>query len=331
MLAYGFAALCVAVAILLHAGLGLIREDNQHFATYYPAVLFAALVGGTGAGIFAALLSGMIAWWAFMVPHFALLLRTPGQIESALIYLLASLLIVWGADRYRRITKHLEDEEKFRELAVEELAHRLKNKIATIQSIISYQLRDNPQIRDAIISRLMALTATDDLILAAQGQGALLRDILSTELGPYEASRIAIDGPVILLPPKLAMMMAMSVHELATNAAKHGALSSATGQVSICWSFSEASLNVEWRERGGPTVAAPIHRGFGSQLLARALDQFGGSVETIFEPTGLLCKMSVTVLEETQKITHGTTPTEFRYLSVNTGDGAIAVKLPPRH
>jgi two-component sensor histidine kinase len=127
------------------------------------------------------------------------------------------------------------------------------------------------------------------------------------------------------------MMMAMSVHELATNAAKHGALSSATGQVSICWSFSEASLNVEWRERGGPTVAAPIHRGFGSQLLARALDQFGGSVETIFEPTGLLCKMSVTVLEETQKITHGTTPTEFRYLSVNTGDGAIAVKLPPRH
>ena len=176
--AYAFATLCVAVASFLHWGLGLISEDNQHFTTYYPAVLFAALVGGAGPGTFAAFLSGIIAWWAFMLPHFVFLPCTPEQVVSLLIYLFASVLIVWGANHYRRLTKRLEDEEKFRKLTVEELAHRLKNKIATIQAIISLKLRDNPQTKDDIIGCLIALSATDDLIITAQGQGARLRDIL---------------------------------------------------------------------------------------------------------------------------------------------------------
>ena len=122
-----------------------------------------------------------------------------------LAYLLSSTLIIWGADHYRRVRKRLEDEEKFRKLAVEELAHRLKNKLATIQSIISFQLRDEPQVRDTILRRLSALSATDDLIMAAQGQGAHILNVLSTELRPYGASRISIEGPDCLLSPKLAL------------------------------------------------------------------------------------------------------------------------------
>ena len=170
--AYAFATLCVAVASLLHWGIGFISEDSQHFTTYYPAVLIAALVGGAGAGTYAAILGGIIAWWAFMPPHVAFLSLTFGQVVSLLIYFLASLFIVWAANHYRELTKRLEDEEKFRKMTVEELAHRLKNKIATIQSIISLQLRDSPQTRDAIIGRLIALSATDDLIMETQGQGA---------------------------------------------------------------------------------------------------------------------------------------------------------------
>ena len=296
--AYAFATLCVAVASLLHWGLGLITEDHQHFTTYYPAVLFAALLGGAGAGVYAAVLSGIIAWWAFMVPHFAFLLRTTEEVISLLIYLFASLLIVWAADHYRRLTKRLEDEEKFRKLAVEELAHRLKNKIATIQSIISFKLRDNPQARDAIIGCLTALSGTDDLILATQGQGARLRDILSAELGPYETSRIAIEGPIVFLSPKLAMTMALLVHELATNSAKYGSLSVATGKVAICWSLCDTRLGLEWRESGGPIITTPTKRGFGTRLLSLALDQFGGAVETTFEPTGLICKLIVVLPEK---------------------------------
>jgi two-component sensor histidine kinase len=102
-----------------------------------------------------------------MPPH----IPTFGQTVSLPIYLFASLFIVWAANHYRELTKRLEDEEKFRKMTVDELAHRLKNKIATIQSIIRLQLRESRQTRDAIIGRLVALSATDDLIMETQGQG----------------------------------------------------------------------------------------------------------------------------------------------------------------
>ena len=247
--------------------------------------------------MYAAVLSGLIAWWAFMAPPFTFLVRTFGQVGSEVVYFFACLLIVWAADHYRNLVKRLEDEEKFRKLTIEELAHRFKNKIATIQAIIHFQLRDSPQTRNAIDGRLVALSATDDLILETQGQGARLREILATELDPYEATRIAVEGPVVLLPPKLAMTMALLFHELATNAAKYGALSSSNGQVAISWTLSDGRLNLEWRESGGPLVNTPAQNGFGMRLLSQALDQFGGTVETIFEPTGLICKLSATLPE----------------------------------
>ncbi len=215
-----------------------------------------------------------------------------------LAFLLASALIVWGADHYRRLKKRLEGEEKFRKLAVEELAHRLKNKIATIQSIVSFQLRDNPQSREAIVRRLMALSATDDLILATQGQGAAIRDIFSAELGPHDVSRVSMARPDVFLRPKLALTMALLVHELATNAAKHGALSWEAGQVGIRWSLSDERLSLEWRDRDGPIVATPRSHGFGMRLLSRALDQFGGAVETTFKPTGFICRMNVALPDD---------------------------------
>jgi two-component sensor histidine kinase len=98
------------------------------------------------------------------------------------------------------------------------------------------------------------------------------------------------------------LTMALIIHELATNTAKYGALSVPVGQLSVCWSLSDAHLNIEWRESGGPIVAAPTHRGFGMRLLSRALDQFNGTVETSFASTGLVCKMSVTLPEATLNI-----------------------------
>jgi two-component sensor histidine kinase len=305
--AYAFAILCVAIATLIRWALGLISQEVSPLPTYYPAVLFAALVGGMGAGTIATVVGGIFGWWAFMPPAFTFFPLTFGQQISLLTYLLSCLLIVWGADHYRKLTKRLEDEEKFRTLTVEELAHRLKNKLATIQSIVSYQLRDNPQIRDNIVARLAALSATDDLILATQGRGAGIRDILVFELGPYEASRVSTKGPDIFLPPKLALTMALLFHELATNAAKYGALSCQAGRLSICWSLSDATLDLEWQESGGPSVIRTAHRGFGMRLMSRALDQFDGAVETTFETTGLKCKMRLILSEDAPSIVPSTT------------------------
>src|SRR5262249_15085944 len=186
----------------------------------------------------------------------------PGQIISLIGYLITCLILVWAAEHYRGLTKRLEDEQKFRELAVEELAHRLKNKVATIQSIVSLRLREDPQARDEIVNCLGALRATDDLIIAAQGKGARIADILSTELRPYDAARISIDGAEILLSPKLALTMALLIPELPTNAAKYGALSHSAGKISVCWSHTAPRLNLEGRKSGGPPLTVPGHRGF---------------------------------------------------------------------
>ena len=291
--AYAFATILVVIGSLLRWGLGFLGDDIFVFAAYYPAVLFATYLGGAGAGFFAAVLSCIIGWWAFLPPHFTFFPISPAQATKLAGFLFASALIIWGADHTRKLMKRLEDEEKFRKLAVEELAHRLKNKLATIQSIISFQLREEPQVRDAILQRLSALSATDDLIMATQGQGAHLRDIFSAEFAPYDASRISMVGPDCLLSPKLALTMALLVHELATNAAKYGAFSNSAGKVSIGWSLSDARLNLEWRESGGPPVAPPNHRGFGTRLVLRALDQFHGKVEAAFAPPGLVCKLDV--------------------------------------
>jgi two-component sensor histidine kinase len=295
--AYALATFLVVIASLIRWGLSFISEDIFLFAAFYPAILFATYIGGPGVGVFAAVLGGVIAWGAF-VPH-----PFGAGVEIKLLaYLVASSLIIWGADHYRRVLKRLEDEENFRKLAVEELAHRLKNKLATIQSIISFQLRDEPRVRDTILRRLSALSATDDLIMAAQGQGARIRDVVSTELRPYGASRISIEGPDCLLSPKLALTMALLIHELATNAAKYGALSNSLGKLSIAWSLSGEELNLEWRESDGPVVTAPTHSGFGVRLVSRAMDQFGGTIEINFEPTGLVCKLKVSLPEPTPSL-----------------------------
>ena len=300
--AYAFATLCVAVAAVVRWVVGLWFEGVVPFATFFPAVLLAALVGGIGPGIFAALAGGAIGWWAFLTPPMTFFPLKLGQVISLIAYLITCLIIVWAAEHYRRLTKRLEDEQKFRELAVEELAHRLKNKVATIQSIVSLRLREDPRARDEIAKCLGSLRATDDLIIAAQGQGARLGDILSAELRPYDAARISIDGPEILLPPKLALMMALLIHELATNAAKYGALSHSAGKISVCWSHSDPWLNLEWRESGGPPITIPNHRGFGTRLFLRALEQFGGKVEAAFAQTGLVCKLSVPLSDLTPSI-----------------------------
>jgi two-component sensor histidine kinase len=96
--------------------------------------------------------------------------------------------------------------------------------------------------------------------------------------------------------------MALLIHELATNAAKYGALSNSVGKLSIGWSLSDERLDLKWRESGGPIITASTHRGFGMRLLSRAMDQFGGAVETVFEPAGLICKLSVVLPEHSSGV-----------------------------
>ena len=156
-------------------------------------------------------------------------------------------------------------------------------------------MRDQPQVRNDILDRIGALTATDELIEQAHGRGAFVRDIINAELGPYVTTRVTIQGPNVLLPPKYALTVALLVHELATNSAKYGSLSVPDGRVSLQLTTSDDLLHIEWQESDGPPVSAPPKHGFGLRLLSRALKQFGGGTEVLFEPTGLVCRMNLTL------------------------------------
>src|SRR5690242_2431667 len=176
--AYLAATTLIVLAAAVRSGLGFLGTPFLPFTTFFPAVLFATYIGGFRVGVFASILGGLIGWGAFMLPHWDYFYLTRGRELELLTYALACALLIWGAESYRRLATRLQDEEILRKLAVEELAHRLKNKIATIQSIISQQLRDLPERRDDLVGRLVALSATDDLIMASQGRGALICDIL---------------------------------------------------------------------------------------------------------------------------------------------------------
>ncbi len=293
--AYAFALACALAATLFELWLKWLARDVSSLIAYYPAVALAALLGGIGPGVLVVVIGGLAAWWGFMPPTFSFSLTRYGDKVTLVSFAFESFLLLCAADYFRRLAKRLEDEEQLRQLAVQELAHRLKNKIATIQAIISVQLRDQPQVRSDILDRLGALTATDHLIEEANGSGAFVRDIAETELGPYVASRVTIQGPNVLLPPKYALTVALLVHELATNSAKYGSLSVPDGRLVLQSSLSEGVLHLVWQEKDGPPVSGPQKQGFGLRLLSRAQEQFGGGTEIFFEPSGLVCRMKLTL------------------------------------
>lgn len=183
--------------------------------------------------------------------------------------------------------------ERQQKLLVDELNHRVKNTLATVQAIAQQTRRASPDplaFHTAFEARLLALSATHDLLTATNWRGAALRDVLLVELGPYGENQYRLDGPKVELTPAEALAMGLIIHELATNAAKYGALSTPDGCVGVEWQVTDGSLNLKWQERGGPPVAPPVRRGFGSRLIERSLQgQLGGYTKLNFEYTGLVC------------------------------------------
>jgi two-component sensor histidine kinase len=169
--------------------------------------------------------------------------------------------------------------------------HRTKNLIAVIQSIATATFRktDDPA-QEAFMSRLHALAKAHGLLLDAKGEGALLEDIVRGQLAGF-AGTASIDGPRIFLKPSAAQSFALVIHELATNASKHGALSSNSGRVAVTWFIRSnehtARLHFRWQERGGPLVEKPTRKGFGTFLLEHAIAGIDSAPTIDFDPAGL--------------------------------------------
>lgn len=203
------------------------------------------------------------------------------------------------------ITRHKQAETR-QALLINELNHRVKNTLATVQSIATHSLRtaaSAKSFRDTFGARLMALSRAHDLLTRRGWEGASLHSVLSQELAPHrsgEADRITLSGPEVELGRRAALTLAMAVHELATNAAKYGALSRNAGRLAIEWAVERDGggagprLDLAWVERDGPPVAAPTRRGFGSRLVARSIEgDLGGEVDLNFAREGLRCRIRI--------------------------------------
>jgi two-component sensor histidine kinase len=185
-------------------------------------------------------------------------------------------------------------------LLLDELNHRVKNTLAVVRSIAGQTLRGGrtlAEARDALAERLRALAEAHDLLTGSGWRGAGLRALAEAELGPY-AGRASAEGPDLTLGPKAALALGLALHELATNAAKHGALSVPGGRVEVAWGLegdaNERVLRLGWRELGGPPVAATSRHGFGRTLIEQGLrHDLGGEVALEFRPEGLACELRV--------------------------------------
>ncbi len=198
--------------------------------------------------------------------------------------------------------------EEHQQLLIHELNHRVKNTLSTVQSIAAQTLRNaaSPQqARSAIESRLIALSRAHDVLTRQNWEGAELREIAAQALEPYSSrneDRLHLSGPTVRLPPQTALALAMAFQELATNAVKYGALSNAAGEIRLTWSLDRADersvLHLHWQELGGPLVAPPSQRGFGTRLIERSLaDDLGGEIRVDFAPTGIVCQARIYLAE----------------------------------
>ncbi|MBO9560860.1 MAG: PAS domain-containing protein [Caulobacter sp.] len=189
------------------------------------------------------------------------------------------------------ITDQVQAQDQQR-LLLDELNHRVKNTLATVQAISQQTLRgaaDPAAFAKAFEARLLALSQTHNALTDGVWSGAGLRHILDLELQPYGPERVTLDGPDVHLPARMALSLGMVFHELATNAAKYGALSK-NGRLSVSWRQEEEGLAFTWRETGGPAVFAPTRRGFGSRLIERSVaSELRGRIELDYRPEGLVC------------------------------------------
>jgi PAS domain S-box-containing protein len=205
--------------------------------------------------------------------------------------------IVGASKIARDVTQQKRNQEQIASLA-REAEHRSKNLLATVQAAVNLSQSDSLEgLKRAIEGRIQALANVHSLFVQTRWIGAELSTIAMQELSPYshkDQTRVRIEGPPVLLEPNIAQTVAISLHELATNAAKYGAMSSSNGQIDLKWSHeAEGRLNLCWTETGGPPVRTPTREGFGRRVIRQMIGQSNGEARFDWRPEGLVCEITL--------------------------------------
>lgn len=213
--------------------------------------------------------------------------------------------VIVGASKIARDITEQKRAERLQQTLMHELNHRVKNTLATVQAIARQSFRSGPldkRAGETFEARLQALSRAHDLLTRENWDGADMAAAVAQVLAPYQRQRFEIEGAQLRLPPRVALALTLALHELATNAAKYGALSVPSGRVAIKWTVRPGDpphLVFRWQEHGGPQVSAPAQKGFGSRLIERSLAlELAGEVHITYDPAGVLCDVSAPVPAE---------------------------------
>jgi two-component sensor histidine kinase len=299
--AYAIAAGCVVVATAARLAIDPMVHDRVPFITFFPAVLLASLVAGFGPGLVAIALSGMAAWYFFLPPTFSFAFAS-ADLSLLLLFLAAAVLMVGFVAvidalverlllQHRTLLAARQREVDRQELLVRELEHRTRNIFGLVETLAaqSFKSAASPMAgHDAFLGRLAALAAAYKLD-AAGGELTLLAVL--QQLLQLHGGRIHIQGCEVTLTDKALRQLTLIVHELHTNAMKHGALSRPSGRVAISGNVegdgAHPTFRFVWQEFAGPVVTRPSRTGFGQMILSRAPASEGALVSIDYDPGGL--------------------------------------------
>jgi two-component sensor histidine kinase len=298
----GFA--CAAVATALRGMLDLLAPDMVPYPLVFPAVLIATLTSGVAGGLVALVVGLAAADFFFVAPRFTLAPQNLTHALSLAVMAFALAVVLWLAAQYRntmlaRARERAESEEHLR-LLLREVDHRANNLLAVVQSIVTLTKVSSLEalnLKRDLLGRIQALARAHQLLAGSRWRGAQMGELIEEELRPYtlgDGERAHAEGPSMALSPAEAEAVAMAIHELATNAAKYGALSTEGGHVEVTWELGgDGGRRLRWQEDGGPPVIKPARHGLGVRLLERAFAASEGHTRLHWRPEGIVCEFDL--------------------------------------
>ena len=263
----------------------------MRYAIFLPAILATSLLAGVPAAIGVMIASLVTVAWAFTPPYFAFKSMSSPELATVFWSLFSGLCVILFAQGCRTVLKRLRAHQLTNDILVTELAHRGRNIFAVVEVILQKTLSSDREQADALLGRLRAVRYANELLIGRRDLPINVMTLLLQEFAPYGEGQLKAQGPKIDVEPEAARHLVLLFHELVTNAAKHGALSSPTGLVTAEWKWKDQDLILNWKESGGPKVVPPLKEGFGSQLIAVCARALSGTVQSQFAPEGITCSI----------------------------------------
>ncbi len=290
--AFSIAIASVTIATLLRVVGGWASSDLR-FAIYLPAILASGLLADVPAALGVGLASIVIIAWAFLPPYFEFKWLSENDLINIFFNVVPYLITVFFAYLCRAVLQRLRRGEHNNQILVKELQHRGRNIFSVIDVIVQKTLAHDPESARTISGRLHSIQHANEL-LTGEGQSVTIKDLLREEFAVYGENRLQLRGPDFDIGPESARHLALLFHELATNAAKYGALSRADGKVVVDWHWNGIKLYLTWKECGGPKLAPlPGKQGFGTQLIEASVRSLCGIIQPSFNPDGFACSMNL--------------------------------------